>query len=176
MAIGKPRMSRQQRVDRDQLIYRMHLAGVSYRDIARRHGLTGAAVHKIVRRELDSAVQLRDDLVDDADTEHLERMRQLYAAHSAKALAGDTRAAELCRRLLADIARVQGLNTSVAERVAPSRMSDDDFEDGDDDGEDELTAYRRRREEAEDGGAEGMAAYGRECDEQRRELERQARL
>jgi hypothetical protein len=67
---------------------------------------------------------------------------------------GDTRASKMCRRLLMDMARVQGLNTSVAERLAPLRGRDDDDDDFDevDDGDgvvirlDDLQAHRARSE------------------------------
>jgi IS30 family transposase len=118
--------TREERAERDQLIYRLHLAGISFRQIGKRIGMTPGGVHKIVRRELGRAADVRDDLVGDAEIEHLERMKQLYAAYAPKAQAGDLKAAEYCRRLLADMARIQGLNQSVAERLAPAR--DDDLD------------------------------------------------
>lgn len=140
------RMTRDERVERDQLIYRLHLAGVSYRSIGKRVGMTPGGVHKIVRRELSQAAEVRDDLQGDAEIEHSERMRQLYAAYAPKAQAGDLRAAEFCRRVLADLARIQGLNQSVAERLIVGR--DDDLDPADGDGEDdELEAWRKRREQ-----------------------------
>jgi hypothetical protein len=55
------------------------------------------------------------------------------------------KAAEYCRRLLADMARIRGLNQSVAERLAPARHDDLDPR-GDGDGPyDELGRYRLRR-------------------------------
>jgi hypothetical protein len=52
------------------------------------------------------------------------------------------RASEVCRRLLDSAARVQGIYTSVAERLAPLRGVDDD--DDIDIDEDDLAAYRDR--------------------------------
>lgn len=139
--------SRDERLARDALILRLHLAGVSYRDIGKRAGLSVSVVHKVVRRELAKASQRRDDLEDEATTAHLERLDTLLAAQWPKALQGDVRAAETCRRLLDSAARVQGLNTSVAERLAPMGGvdvgDDDDDEDG---GLDDLERYRQRRE------------------------------
>lgn len=151
------RMTRDERVERDQLIYRLHLAGVSYRSIAKRVGLTPGGVHKIVRRELSQAADVRDDLSGDAEIEHTERMRQLYAAYAPKAQAGDLRAADFCRRVLADLARVQGLNQSVAERLIVGHDDDlDPADDGDDDGDDELQAWRKRREQPGYTGSYGL--------------------
>ena len=121
-----------ERDSRDELIYRLHLAGVSYREIARRANLSKTVVHRIVKKQLDTAADIRLDLAGAAETEHLERLGSLLAVNMAKALNGDVRATEICRRLLGDIARVQGLNTSVAERLIPDR---DDGDDADEDGE-----------------------------------------
>jgi hypothetical protein len=126
--------TRSEREARDALILRLHLAGIGYRDIGRRAGLSLGAVHKVVKRELAKAADRRDDLEDDAITMHLERLDSLYAVNYAKAAQGDTRSAEVCRRILDSMARVQGLNTSVAERLAPER-NDPDFDDDLDDGE-----------------------------------------
>lgn len=139
------RMTRDERVDRDLTIYRLHLAGVSYRSIAKRVGLTSAGVHKIVRRELDRAAEVRDDLVPEAEIEHLERMKQLYAVYAPKAQAGDLKAAEYCRRLLADMARIKGLNQSVAERLPAARDDDLDPARGDDQPLNDLEAWRLKR-------------------------------
>jgi DNA-directed RNA polymerase specialized sigma24 family protein len=78
--------SRAEREVRDALILRLHLAGVPYRDISKRSGLSLGAVHKVVRRELAKAARRRDDLEDDAVTAHLERLDSLFAA---KLLQGD---------------------------------------------------------------------------------------
>jgi hypothetical protein len=148
--------SRDERLARDALILRLHLAGVSYRDIARRAKLSLSVVHKVVKRELAKASQRRDDLEDEATTAHLERLDSLLAAQMPKALGGDVKAAEFCRRLLDSAARVQGLNASVAERLAPMLAGggDDDF--GDDELDvDELDAWRQRRA---DPGPDGSAA------------------
>jgi hypothetical protein len=154
------RLTREERESRDTLIYRLHLAGVSYRDIAKRVGITKQAVHKIVQRELAKAAVVRDDLEAEAETEHLERLSTLLSVQWPKAIAGDSRAAEFCRRLMVDIARLKGLNTSVAERLAPLRGGRDDDGFGDDEVDvDELEAWRKRRATLyEDDGPQGDAA------------------
>jgi hypothetical protein len=153
------RLSREERESRDELIYRLHLAGVSYRNIANRVGISKQAVHKIVQRELSKASVVHDDLEAEAETEHLERLSTLLAAQWPKAISGDSRAAEFCRRLMVDIARLKGLNTSVAERLAPLRgRAGDEFDDGEVD-VDELEAWRKRRATLyEDDGPLGDAA------------------
>lgn len=139
--------TRAERETRDELIYRLHLAGVTLRDIGKRTGLSKSAVHKIVGRQLAAAARRRESLddTDQAVVKHLERLDSLLAASYPKAMAGDSRAAEMSRRVLDSIARIQGLNRSVAERyaerIAPVRGVD--FDD-DDDGLDELERHRLR--------------------------------
>ena len=71
-------------------------------------------------------------------------METLLAANMPKALKGDVRSTEQCRRMLDSMARVQGIVPSLTERVLPIRDDDDD----DDDGEgNELEAWRKRREQ-----------------------------
>ena len=176
MADRKQRLTREQRADRDQRIYRMHLAGASYRDIARATGLTGAAVHKVVRHQLALATDVREDLDADAEVEQLERMDTLLATQYPKALKGDPRAAEFCRRMLGDIARIKGLNSSVAERVAPSRIGDVDdsyLDDDQDDGPAVMKSYRQQRAtEYEDEGSAAWAERVRRLDVEKAEARR----
>jgi hypothetical protein len=61
----------------------------------------------------------------------------LLAANWGKALRGDPRSLDQCRRMLDSMARVQGLVPLWAERVLPERIRDDD------DGGDEFTAWRK---------------------------------
>ena len=126
--------TRAERESRDVLIYRLHLAGVSYREIGKRAGITGAAVHKIVKSRLAKAADQRVDLEGVAVAEHLERLSVILAANSAAAAKGDIKAGELCRRILESMARVQGLNTSVAERLIPMRAGLEDDDDGEHEG------------------------------------------
>jgi hypothetical protein len=140
------RLSGEERATRDVLMLRMHLAGVTYRDIGRKVDLSVGGVHKVIKRQLRQSADRRDDLADDAVEAYLARMEPLLAANWPKALRGDTRSTEQCRRMLDSMARVQGTVPSLAERVLPERFRDDYY--GDADGEaDELTAWRERREE-----------------------------
>jgi hypothetical protein len=139
------RLSGEDRATRDVLILRMHLAGITYRDIAARVDLSIAGVHKVVKRQLRQSADRRSDLADDAVESYLARMEVLLAANWPKALKGDERSTEQCRRMLDSMARVQGIVPSLAERVVPIRDDDDD---ADADGEDnELEAWRKRREQ-----------------------------
>jgi hypothetical protein len=140
-----PRLSGEERATRDLLVLRMHLAGMVYRDIGSRVGLSVGGVHKVIRRQLRQSAYRRDDLADDAVEQYLSRMEVLLAANWPKAIKGDARSTEQCRRMLDSMARVQGIVPSLAERVIPIRDDDDD---GDDDGEgNELEAWRKRREQ-----------------------------
>jgi hypothetical protein len=137
------RLSGEERATRDVLVLRMHLAGVTYRDIASRVGLSIAGVHKVVKRQLRQSADRRDDLADDAVEAYLARMEVLLAANWGKAVRGDVRSTEQCRRMLDSMARVQGIVPWLAERVVPIRDDDDGDADGDDN---ELEAWRKRRE------------------------------
>ncbi|MGV0161357.1 hypothetical protein ACRU3B_18185 [Mycobacterium colombiense] len=149
------RLSGDERVARDTLVLRMYLAGVTYRDIGRKVGLSVGGVHKVIKRQLRQSADRRDDLADDAVESYLARMEALLAANWGKALRGDTRSLDQCRRMLDSMARVQGIVPSLAERVLPERIRDDDDR-GDDDGDDELEAWRKRREQPGYTGSYGL--------------------
>lgn len=140
-----PRLSGEERIARDTLVLRMHLAGVTYRDIGNRVNLSVGGVHKVIKRELRQSAYRRDDLADDAVEQYLARMEALLAANWPKAIRGDARSTEQCRRMLDSMARVQGIIPSLTERVLPIRDDDDGLADGD--GDDELEAWRKRREQ-----------------------------
>jgi hypothetical protein len=139
------RLSTAERQARDTLVLRMYLAGVTYRDIGHKVSLSAAGVHKVIKRQLRQSADRRDELESDAAVEsYLSRMEALLSASWPKALRGDTRATDQCRRVLDSMAKVQGIVQSVSERLVPV---DDDSNDEDDDGEelDELQAYRLNR-------------------------------
>ena len=136
--------TRAERATRDTLILRLHLAGHSYRAIGQKVDLSIAGVFKVVQRELRQSADRRGGLNDEAVEQYLARVESLLAASMPKALAGEPKSVETCRRLLDGMARVQGLFPSLAERLLPSEpMSDVDI---DDDGLTDLDRYRRERQ------------------------------
>jgi hypothetical protein len=148
----------------------MFLAGVPYRDIGRHAQvrLSAQGVHNVVVRMMAKGARRRGLLEDDAFDIHQERTETLLAANWPKALAGDVRAAELCRRVLDQQARLHGLNARARIELLSQPIAD--IDDDDDEGH-ELEDYRRRRAEAEQS-PEAMSAYSRECDEQVMRAER----
>lgn len=93
----------------------------------------------MIRRELRQSADWRSDLADDAVEQYLARMEALLAANWPKVIRGDARSTEQCRRMLDSMAKVQGLVPSLTERVLLIRDDEDD--------DDELEAWRKRREQ-----------------------------
>ena len=145
-----PRLSVDERQARDSLILRLHLAGVPMRDIGQQVGLSVGGVHKIVTRLLRASVSRRSELDADAAVEmYLERMEALLRASWPRAIKGDARSNEQCRRLLDSMARVQGIVGTAAAAMAdflpPEGVDDDDGPEIGEDGMDDLQRYRFAR-------------------------------
>jgi hypothetical protein len=86
------------------------LAGLSYRDIGAVVGLRSPqSVGNIVQRELATSAERRGLLTDEAFAIYQERSERLLRAHWGRALDGNHRSAELCRKLLGQQAQVYGL-------------------------------------------------------------------
>lgn len=102
-------MKAAERRDRDQLILRLWIAGGSYPRIATAVGLTAARVEQIVKTALAEGASRRALLAEEALAVHQERSERLFNAHWTRALNGDHRSAELCRRMLDQNAKVHGL-------------------------------------------------------------------
>ena len=68
-----------------------------------------SAVHTIVQAELAASAARRQLLSDEALALQQERTERLFASHWPKALDGDHRSAEICRRILAQQGRMYGL-------------------------------------------------------------------
>lgn len=119
----------------------------AYRDIGSRVNLSAAGVHKVIRRQLRLSAELRDELDTKGAVEsYLARMEALLSSSWPKALRGDLRAADQCRRALDSMARVQGIVPSLSERLLPDRLDDGDSDDDEEeDGLDELERWRRDR-------------------------------
>lgn len=106
-----------ERADRDQRILQLWIAGGSYLRIAKAVGLTQRRVEQVVKAELAAGAGRRALLTEEALAVHQERVavhqqrrERLFEVHLKKAENGDHQAAELCRRLLADDARLLDQN------------------------------------------------------------------
>ncbi len=103
------------RARRDARVVRLFLAGLSYRDIGAVVGLRSPqSVGNIVQRELTDSAARRGLLSDEAFALWQERSERLFFAHWGRALDGNHRSAELCRKLLGQQAQVYGLAQVVA--------------------------------------------------------------
>lgn len=156
-----PRAEAKARETRDALILRLFLAGVPYRDIGKNDliQLSPAGVHRVVKRQMLLSAERREYLADNALDVHIERLESLFAANYQAAINRNVdavqrvRAGELCRRLLEQLGKARGLEASSVPPVSSSNRPDDDL-DGEPD--DELTAWRKRREnQAADGSTGG---------------------
>lgn len=99
---------------RDAQVVQLFLDGLSYREIGAAAGLRSPqSVGNIVQRELKASAARRGLLVDECFAVWQERTEQLFHAHWDRALEGDHRSAELCCKLLAQQARVYGLEAQV---------------------------------------------------------------
>jgi hypothetical protein len=103
----------EERRGRDDLVLRLFLAGVSYRQIARRVGLRSPqSVANIVRRELRSGAGPGTPITEMGRAVFIERSEALLAAVWPGAMAGDHQAGEECLELLAQQARFFRLGSS----------------------------------------------------------------
>ncbi|MFA4050908.1 Uncharacterised protein [Mycobacteroides abscessus subsp. massiliense] len=138
------------RAKRDAQVLQLFIAGVPYRQIGERHNITHTAVEKIVQREMAKAAKRRDYLADQALAMHVERSEALFRAHFGNALNGDVKAAEFCRRLLAQQTRLYGLDAATPGMNEPPNLPDPDDEgdDGDEAPVSDLDDWRRKRTNA----------------------------
>ena len=102
-----PRVSLEQRAERDARVMRLYLSGNSYREIGRQVGLSCRGVQLAVKRHTQyssrAATQLEEHV-------YLERLETLLRAAWPQAIAGDLSALERCRRRLVAEARFFGVN------------------------------------------------------------------
>lgn len=138
-------MKAEQRAERDRQVLQLFVAGATYRQIAAAVGLRSPqSVDHIVKREMAAAAQRRALLNDEALAIYQERTEALFKAHWAPALKGDHRSAELCRRLLAQQARLYGLDDMLDSSLPPPTVSGG-LDDDDDEVQDELARLRAQR-------------------------------
>lgn len=116
-------MKAAEREERNARILQLFVGGATYRqilvtlraDAAERDRPKGwalsstGAVHSIVQQELAASAARRTLLTDEALALQQERTERLFAAHWPKALQGDHRSAEICRRILSQQGRMYGL-------------------------------------------------------------------
>lgn len=102
-------MKASDRVERDQKILRLWIAGGSYPRIAQAVGLSARQVERIVKSTLAAGAARRALLSEEALAVWQERHERLFESHWHLALNGDHRSAELCRRLLDQNAKLHGL-------------------------------------------------------------------
>lgn len=145
-------MNAKERMERNDKVLEMFVRGATYRQIAAQ-GFSGCATpgaaHKIVEKGLREAAQRRALLSDEAFGIHQERQERLLAAHFGRALgrAGvdpDHRSAELVRRILAQQARLYGLEADPAPLPAPTGKLTGSEQD-DEEEQDDLARLRARR-------------------------------
>lgn len=137
-------MNAAERAERDADVLRLFVSGVSYRRIAAAVGVSLTSVDRIVKKELSKSGQRRALLNDEALAIHQERQERLFEAHWGPALKGDHRSAEICRRMLAQQARLYGLDADVLPSL-PAPTSTTGVGDEDEEPADELDRLRRAR-------------------------------
>ena len=137
-------MKAAEREVRDADILRLFIAGSSYRQIARAVNVSLTTVHRVVQKQLAAGAKRRELLSDEALAIHTERTERLFQAHWTKALSGDHRSAELCRRILAQQARLQEAELT-AQLPAPTPTAGMSGED-DEEPQDELSKLRAARD------------------------------
>jgi hypothetical protein len=139
----RPRLSRAERERRDEKVLRLFLTGLTYREIGAAVGLRSVSgVHRVVQRELAAGARRRGVLTEDAFDVWQERTEALFQVHWERALDGDYRSAELCRKLLAQQARVYGLGADGGSSLpAPTQTVGP----GEDEPQDELSKLRAAR-------------------------------
>jgi hypothetical protein len=141
-------MKAAERIEREQNILRLWIAGASYPRIAQVVGLSTRHVERILKAALAAGASRRALLTEEALAVYQERHERLFEAHWALALKGDHKSAELCRRMLDQNARLHGLYTDAAPLPAPTTTpltSDDGDGRENEEPADELSKLRARR-------------------------------
>lgn len=142
---GEQRLTRAERERRDDAVMKLFLAGLSYREIGAAVGLRSVSgVHRIVKRELAAGASRRDLLTDETFAIWQERTESLLRAHWERAIGGDHRSAELCRKLLAQQARIYNVGVDATPLPAPTAAAPA-ADDLDDEQPDELARLRAAR-------------------------------
>jgi hypothetical protein len=147
----KPAETKEEREQRNVIIFQRFLAGHSEREIGRSVGLTGQRVHQIIQAELKNAARHRDLLTNEALAVYTTRLETLLKAVWPKVLAQDLKAVEVARRLMEQQARLYDFQEqpSAIPPIAEQELLDD--VDGKGQPVDELTRFRmKHRRPADD--------------------------
>lgn len=146
-----PTMKAAERERRNAQVLQLFLGGASHRTIARAVGLRShRSVGNIVQAALGSTTDRRELLTDEAFAVWQERSERLFRAHWGAALEGNHRSAELCRKLLAQMALVYSLRQEVSVAgTRPDAVEVDPDRDPDDEGLDVLARMPADRARAE---------------------------
>lgn len=147
-------MKAAEREERNARALALFVGGATYRQIALTIGLRStSAAHTIVQNALAQSAQRRALLSDEALSIHQERQERLLLAHWQRALGSndpanpkepDHRSAEICRRILAQQARLYGLDADPAPLPAPTgKLAASDADDEEE--QDDLAKLRARR-------------------------------
>lgn len=145
--------TKEEREQRNYLIFARFLAGHSEREIGRSVGITGARVHQIIKEELKNSARHQQLLTTEALAVYTARIETLIKAVWPKVLQQDLKAVEVARRLMEQQARLYDFQE---ERPVLPPMAEQELTDEDDSPTqiDELTRFRmqhRRRDETETG-------------------------
>ncbi len=144
-AVVPPAMTKEEREQRNYLIFARMLAGHSEREIGAAVGLTGQRVHQILQQELKNAARHHQLLTDEALNVFVSRIETLLKAVWPKVLKQDLKAVDMAQKLLAQQARLYDLEAARVVPPMPGEFSADNPANLD-----ELTAFRmRRRPDAE---------------------------
>lgn len=141
-------MKAAERAEREQRILQLWISGASYPRIAQLVELSARQVERIVRTALAAGASRRALLTEEALAVHQERFDTLFGAHWGRALEGDHRSAELCRRMLDQSAKLHGLYADASPLPAPTTTpltSDDSDAKESEEPVDELSKLRARR-------------------------------
>lgn len=134
------KLTRAEMTARDDKIMRLFISGCSEYEISRAVGVTRQRCHQIIRAGIERSARHHRLLDDQALTVYVSRLEVLLKAVWPKAIAGDLRAIEQARRVLAAQARLFRLEERIdAVRPMVELVDEDDVVVGD-----ELSVFRRR--------------------------------
>jgi hypothetical protein len=132
------------REKRDRLILGLFLAGYSKHDIATHPqvSLTWQRVNDIINAELERTTKDQVLLNEQAMTIYLARLEMLVQEAFSHVQAGELKAIEPARRLLAEQAKLFGIVDDARAGATPPMSDNELIDQEEDDSMDELTRYR----------------------------------